>query len=177
MAGCTAGEEKSNFSCLHLISLFSQQGQELRKPPSKGFHTGSAQKPKDLKSSKPPQMYAEEQMGSRGRRRRSGVLNQHFSTTPLPAQPGAGRRSPGARAAPLSSLTASSLPRHSQQPLAHNAQTRARRCWGTGLQLAQGAAPSTARLRGSQPLSRTLWPRYLACRAPPPPGPCGVGSA
>lgn len=66
------------------------------------------------------------------------MLNQHFSTTPLPAQPGAGRRSPGARAAPLSSLAAGSLPRHSQQPLAHNAQTRARRCWGTGLQLAQG---------------------------------------
>lgn len=79
-------------------------------------------------------------MGSRGRRR-SGVPNQHFSATPLPAQPGAGTRSPGARAAPLSSLAASSLPRHSRQPLARNAQTRARRCWGTGLQLAQRPAP------------------------------------
>lgn len=159
MAGCTAGEEKSNFSCLHLISLFSQQGQELRKPPSKGFHTGSAQKPKDLNSSKPPQMYSEEQMGSRGRRRRSGVLNQHFSTTPLPAQPGAGRRSPGARAAPLSSLTASSLPRHSQQPLAHNAQTRARRCWGTGLQLAQGrSAQHRAAPRLPAPLQDAVAP-------------------
>lgn len=64
MAGRTGREEKSNSSLLHLISLFSQQGQELRKPPSKGFHTGSAQKPEDLTSSKPSQMCWEEQMGS-----------------------------------------------------------------------------------------------------------------
>ena len=64
MAGRTGREEKSNSSPPHLISLFSQQGQELRKPPSKGLHTGSAQKPKDLASSKPPRMCCEEQMGS-----------------------------------------------------------------------------------------------------------------
>jgi len=90
LAGCAAGEEKSNFSQLHLISLFSQQGQELRKPPSKGFHTGSVQKLKDLNSSKTSQMYMEEQMGSRGRRRTS-VLKQHFSAALLPAQPRAGK--------------------------------------------------------------------------------------
>lgn len=91
-AGRAGREEKGDSPRLHLISLFSQRGQELRKPPSKGFHTGSAQKPKDLTSSKASQMYCEDRWAARRRRRR--VLNQHFPAKLLPGHTGAGQTSP-----------------------------------------------------------------------------------
>lgn len=171
------GEKKrSTLSLLHLISLFSQQGQELRKPPSKGFHTASAQKPKDLTSSKPSQMYCEEQMGSE--EEEELLLKQHFPAKLLPEHTGAGKTHPSCsvpcRAPSRDAGTAETGTTLTGSP---SGAASIPGMGGTSPARSRPASISSSPQSPRSPSRGVLGTTHRACRAPPRRGPCCAGSA